>query len=53
MDVVFLIGRILLAVLFVMSAVGHFTAAEGMAQYAAAKKVPAKAPAKRTARKAG
>ncbi|MBS4103658.1 DoxX family membrane protein [Tsukamurella paurometabola] len=41
MDVVFLIGRILLAVLFVMSAVGHFTAADGMAQYAAAKKVPA------------
>lgn len=41
MDVVFLIGRILLAVLFVLSAVGHFANAEGMAQYAAAKKVPA------------
>lgn len=41
MDIVFLIGRILLAVLFVLSAVGHFANADGMAQYAAAKKVPA------------
>jgi putative oxidoreductase len=41
MDFVFLIGRILIAVLFVMSAIGHFTAADGMAQYAASKKVPA------------
>lgn len=41
MDFVFLIGRILIAVLFVMSAIGHFTAADGMAQFAASKKVPA------------
>ncbi|CAM3755858.1 MULTISPECIES: DoxX family protein [Tsukamurella] len=41
MDVVFLIGRILFAALFLLSAVGHFTAADGMAQYALSKKVPA------------
>ncbi|BDD84718.1 hypothetical protein TPB0596_44810 [Tsukamurella pulmonis] len=41
MDVVFLIGRILIAIVFLLSAVGHFVNADGMAQYAAAKKVPA------------
>ncbi|MBW0269790.1 DoxX family protein [Nocardia sp. MH4] len=41
MDIVFLVGRILLAVIFAFSAIGHFTQADGMAQYAAAKGVPA------------
>lgn len=40
MDVVLLIGRILLAAIFLMSAVGHFKQTDGMAQYAAAKGVP-------------
>lgn len=40
MNVVFLIGRVLFAAIFVLSAFGHFTNADGMAQYAAAKKVP-------------
>lgn len=41
MDVVFLIGRILFAILFLLSAVGHITAPDGMAGYAASKGVPA------------
>lgn len=41
MDIVFLLGRILLAAIFAFSALGHFTQADGMAQYAAAKGVPA------------
>lgn len=41
MDIVFLIGRVLLAVIFLMSAVGHLTQSKGMAQYAASKGVPA------------
>ncbi len=41
MDIVFLVGRILLAVIFLMSAVGHLTQSKGMAQYAASKGVPA------------
>ncbi len=41
MDIVFLVGRILLALIFLMSAVGHLTQSKGMAQYAASKGVPA------------
>lgn len=41
MDIVFLVGRILLAVIFLLSAVGHLTQSKGMAQYAASKGVPA------------
>lgn len=41
MDIVFLVGRILLAVIFLMSAIGHLTQSKGMAQYAASKGVPA------------
>lgn len=40
MDVVFLIGRVLFAAIFLLSAVGHFAQADGMAQYAQAKGVP-------------
>jgi uncharacterized membrane protein YphA (DoxX/SURF4 family) len=41
MDIVFLVGRVLLAVVFLLSAVGHLTQSKGMAQYAASKGVPA------------
>lgn len=41
MDIVFLVGRILLAAIFLLSAVGHFTQSKAMAQYAASKGVPA------------
>ncbi|GGK32281.1 DoxX family protein [Nocardia camponoti] len=41
MDIVFLIGRILLAAIFAFSALGHLTQAEGMGQYAASKGIPA------------
>jgi uncharacterized membrane protein YphA (DoxX/SURF4 family) len=41
MDILFLVGRIFLAGIFLLSAVGHFTQSEGMAQYAQAKGVPA------------
>lgn len=41
MDIVFLVGRVLLAAIFLLSAIGHFTQADGMAQYAEAKGVPA------------
>jgi len=40
MDIVFLVGRILFAAIFLLSAIGHFAQAEGMAQYATAKGVP-------------
>ncbi|MBF6340511.1 DoxX family protein [Nocardia abscessus] len=40
MDVVVLIGRVLFAVLFLTSAVGHFTQTEAMAGYAQSKGVP-------------
>lgn len=43
MDIVFLIGRVLLAAIFLLSAVGHFTQTQPMAQYAASKGVPAPA----------
>ena len=41
MDVVVLIGRVLFALLFMGSGVGHFTQRQMMAGYAASKKVPA------------
>jgi uncharacterized membrane protein YphA (DoxX/SURF4 family) len=41
MDILFLVGRTFLAGIFLLSAVGHFTQSEGMAQYAQAKGVPA------------
>jgi uncharacterized membrane protein YphA (DoxX/SURF4 family) len=41
MDIVFLVGRVLLAAIFLLSAVGHFTQRKGMAQYAASKGIPA------------
>ncbi|MCX4095028.1 DoxX family protein [Nocardia sp. alder85J] len=41
MSVVVLIGRILFALLFVLSSFGHFAQADGMATYAQAKGVPA------------
>ncbi|MEV0360490.1 DoxX family protein [Nocardia sp. NPDC050697] len=41
MDVVVLIGRILFAVLFLGSAAGHLTQADGMAGYAASRGIPA------------
>lgn len=44
MDIVFLVGRILLATIFLLSAIGHLTQSKGMAQYAAAKGVPAAEP---------
>jgi putative oxidoreductase len=40
-DVIVLVGRILFAILFLGSAYGHFTQRDTMAQYAAAKRVPA------------
>ncbi|MFI9414337.1 DoxX family protein [Nocardia gamkensis] len=40
MDVVVLIGRVLFAVLFLTSALGHFTQTEAMAGYAQSKGVP-------------
>lgn len=40
MDLLFLLGRIFLAAIFLLSAIGHFTQADGMAQYASAKGVP-------------
>jgi len=40
MDVVFLIGRILFAAIFLTSAIGHFKQTDGLAQYAQAKGVP-------------
>ena len=39
-DEVFLIGRILFALVFVGSGIGHLTQTEGSAQYAAFKQVP-------------
>lgn len=39
-DEIFLIGRILFSLVFVMSGINHFTDTEGSAQYAAYKKVP-------------
>jgi uncharacterized membrane protein YphA (DoxX/SURF4 family) len=44
MDIVFLVGRVLLAVIFLLSAVGHLTQSKGMAQYAASKGIPAAEP---------
>jgi uncharacterized membrane protein YphA (DoxX/SURF4 family) len=41
MDIVFLVGRILLAAVFLLSAIGHLTQSKGMAQYAQSKGVPA------------
>ena len=40
MNAVFLVARILFVVVFVMSAIGHLTKADAMAQYAAYKKAP-------------
>ncbi|PXX62506.1 putative membrane protein YphA (DoxX/SURF4 family) [Nocardia tenerifensis] len=40
MDVVVLIGRVLFSVLFLSSALGHFTQTEAMAGYSASKGVP-------------
>ncbi|WP_280248061.1 DoxX family protein [Nocardia abscessus] len=40
MDIVVLIGRVLFAVLFLTSALGHFTQTEAMAGYAQSKGVP-------------
>jgi uncharacterized membrane protein YphA (DoxX/SURF4 family) len=40
-DVIVLIGRILFALLFLASAVAHFTQTAGMAEYAKSKGVPA------------
>jgi putative oxidoreductase len=45
MDVVFLIGRILFAFLFLGSAVSHLTKTQAMAGYAQSRGVPAAAPA--------
>ncbi|MFD7445497.1 DoxX family protein [Streptomyces sp. NPDC059909] len=45
MDVLVLIGRILFALLFVFSAVGHLTQSKAMGEYAAAKGIPAPVPA--------
>lgn len=39
-DEVFLIGRILFALVFIGSGIGHLTQTEGSAQYASYKKVP-------------
>ncbi|CAN5340065.1 hypothetical protein BH18GEM1_BH18GEM1_22750 [soil metagenome] len=41
MDALYLIGRILFVGIFIMSAIGHLTKADAMAQYAASKGVPA------------
>ncbi|WP_280243566.1 DoxX family protein [Nocardia abscessus] len=40
MDIVVLIGRVLFAVLFLTSALGHFTRTEAMAGYAQSKGIP-------------
>ena len=40
MEIVFLIARILLAVLVLFSAIGHLTQTEGMAQFAASRGIP-------------
>ncbi|WNM26672.1 DoxX family protein [Demequina capsici] len=40
MDIVFLIARLLFAVIFLLSAVGHLTQADAMAQYSAYKGAP-------------
>ena len=40
MDILFLIGRVLFSILFLMSALNHFQHLEGMAQYAGSKGVP-------------
>lgn len=40
-QIIQLIGRILFAILFLLSAVGHFAATDGMAQYAKMRGVPA------------
>ncbi len=41
MDIVFLVARIFLAAIFILSGIGHFAQAEPMSQYAKAKGVPA------------
>lgn len=41
MDVLLLIGRILLSLIFIMSGINHLTKAGDMAQYAGSKNVPA------------
>ncbi len=40
MDIVFLVARLLFALIFLLSAVGHLTQADTMAQYAAYKGAP-------------
>lgn len=40
MDIIFLAARILFALLFIFSAIGHITQSEGMAQYAKFKGAP-------------
>lgn len=45
MDIIVLIGRILLAALFIGSAIGHLTQTQGMAGYAQSRGVPAARPA--------
>lgn len=45
MDIVVLIGRVLLAALFLFSAMGHFTQAKAMTGYAQSRGVPAAGPA--------
>lgn len=45
MDVLFLIGRILYSLIFLMSGFGHFAQLEQMAQYVQSKGVPAPKPA--------
>lgn len=41
MEIIFLVGRILFAIIFVASALGHLTATSAMAGYAKSKRVPA------------
>lgn len=41
MEIIFLVGRILFAIIFVASALGHLTATSAMAGYAKSKGVPA------------
>lgn len=41
MDIVFLVGRTRLALVFLLSAIGHLTQSKGMAHYAQSKGVPA------------
>ncbi|MEY4323713.1 MAG: hypothetical protein RL410_1494 [Actinomycetota bacterium] len=41
MDIVFIIGRVLFAILFVGAGIGHFKALEAMTGYAQYKKLPA------------